>query len=129
MSWPPDPQHDYHGPRAWTRTADGRALWVYSCRVQGRHWPLGYCSVRCRHFTPMAAETHYREYLLDTARYDGYWRGVAYRCELCDRWTHHFAQLESFVLHRLCAEHLTREGLSQVLGNNALGAAAHDFRL
>ena len=89
---------------------------MYSCRAHGRLWALGYCSPRCRHATSEDAAAHYREYLLDTARYDGHWQGVAYRCELCDAWTDRFAQLESFTLHRLCPRHLTRDGLAQILG-------------
>jgi hypothetical protein len=123
MSWPrraeaAEPaEDDYHAPRRWAETPDGRGLWVYSCRLRGRLWPLGYCSARCRHHDPADAAAHYREYLLDTARYDGHWRGVAYRCELCDEWTDRFAQLESFTVHRLCPAHLNRPSLTRLLSD------------
>ena len=120
MSWPHGANDDYHAPRRWPSDGDDGERWVYSCRAQGRQWPLGYCSARCRHQTPDEAVAHYRQYLLDTARYDGHWRGVAYRCELCDTWTDRFAQLESFALHRLCPAHLNREGLARVLERTPL---------
>ncbi len=139
MSWPrqaeayhpPASEADYHAPRAWTRAVDGRWLWVFSCRAHGRLWPIGHCSARCRHWTPAEATAHYREYLLDTASYDGYWQGVAYRCELCDAWTQRFAQLASFELHRLCPAHLNRAGLQRVLDDDVWriavpGTEGHD---
>jgi hypothetical protein len=115
MSWPHGAEDDYHAARRWAETPDGLGLWAYTCRAQGQLWPIGYCSPRCRHYSPEEAEEHYRAYLLDTARYDGHWRGVAYRCELCGEWTDRFAQLDSFVVHRLCPAHLNREGLSRLL--------------
>jgi hypothetical protein len=101
---------DFHGVR---QVAPGR--WLYTCRNAGALWPIGYCSVACRHDTPEAAEWHYREYLLDSAQFGGRWAGKEYRCEVCRAWTDRFAILKSYVVHPLCRAHLNRDGLDIVV--------------
>lgn len=107
---------DYHAARELVDTLGGpTGRWFYCCHLNGRLWPIGYCTPDCRHPTREEAEEHYRQYLLGQAVYDGRWQGVEYRCEVCGQWTDRFAQLKSFVLHRLCPAHLNREGLASVL--------------
>jgi hypothetical protein len=101
---------DFHGVR---QVAPGR--WLYTCQNAGALWPIGHCSVHCRHSTREDAEWHCREYLLDTARFGGRWAGKEYRCEVCDTWTDRFAILKSYTVHSLCAAHLNRDGLDAVL--------------
>ena len=101
---------DFHGVR---EIAPG--CWLYTCRNAGALWPIGYCSVACRHATPEEAEWHYREYLLDSAQFGGRWAGKEYRCEVCRAWTDRFAVLKSYVVHPLCPAHLNRDGLDTIL--------------
>jgi len=101
---------DFHGAR---QVVPGR--WLYTCRNDEQQWPIGYCSVDCRHASPEDAEWHYREYLLDSAQFGGRWAGKEYRCAACGTWTDHFAVLKSYVAHPLCPAHLNRDGLDMVL--------------
>lgn len=89
--------------------------WAYTCSYAGRSFHIGYCSKTCFHLSPEEAEEHYRAYVLDTARFDGHWAGVEYRCELCGAWTSRFAQTDVYALFRLCPMHLNRAGLEAVL--------------
>jgi hypothetical protein len=108
---------DYHGPR---EVAPGR--WLYTCRNEGRLWPIGHCSAACAHQTAADAEAHYREYLLDSASFSGHWPGKEYRCEVCAAWTDRFVVLRCYVAYPLCHQHLNRAGLEQVLWRRPPGA-------
>ncbi|MDI6872605.1 MAG: hypothetical protein QME79_14880 [Bacillota bacterium] len=67
------------------------------------------------HATPEEARAHYKEYLLDYARYDGTIARAKYPCEVCGEYTDRFAQTYHGGLHILCDAHRNREGLAQVL--------------
>jgi hypothetical protein len=106
---------DCHGARRWAATPDGRGCGPTPAGSADSSVPSATAHRAAATAARKEAEAHYCAYLLDTAHYDGRWRGLAYRCELCGQWTDRFAQLESFVVHRLCPAHLTGEGRSRLL--------------
>jgi hypothetical protein len=101
------------------RTADGKpaGLWHFTCQNDNRIWPVGYCAQGCvGHDTPEGAQEHYRQYLLDTARYDGRMSGQQRACRVCGAWTQRFAETEAGTsLYVLCDEHCNRESLETLV--------------
>ena len=68
------------------------------------------------HPTSEEAIAHYREYLLDNARYDGRMQENEMRkCEICGTWTQGVATVGDYS-HDLCDGHRNRAGLEQVAG-------------
>lgn len=108
---------NYYQPRELLKDGKPTGLWHYTCRNDDRVWPVGYCAQDCPgHATPEEAREHYRQYLLDNARYDGYLRDEQRKCEICGAWTQRYAEGPHIFMHVLCDEHCNREGLSQVIG-------------
>jgi hypothetical protein len=70
------------------------------------------------HDTEMEACEHYRQYLLDKARYDQVSKDIQKKCDICQAWTQRAAYIPSeMVEHFLCDEHCNREGLDKVFKN------------
>jgi len=65
------------------------------------------------HPTKEAAEEHYRQYLLDTAIYEGAWAEVQHKCVVCQKWTSRYASYGPGKIScvDLCDEHCNRAGL------------------
>jgi hypothetical protein len=96
---------------------DGQAtsLYHYTVTNDGRTRPTGYCADGCPgHSTPDEAREHYRQYILDTARFDGQYR-AQFHCEVCGAWTQGFASTEQTMYH-LCDEHRNRAALESLVG-------------
>ncbi len=56
---------NYYGPREITRDDKPTGLFHYTCRNDGRIWPIGPCADGCPgHKTAEEACEHYREFLL-----------------------------------------------------------------
>jgi DnaJ-class molecular chaperone len=67
------------------------------------------------HLTKEDACNHYREYLLDRAKYAQEIEGK-HECEICGELTSRIANIPGHILsYSLCAEHCNREGLDKVL--------------
>lgn len=68
------------------------------------------------HDTPEDACNHYREYLIDNARYDYNMGDMQKKCEICGTWTQHMAAVPmASIYHTLCDEHRNREYLDKVM--------------
>lgn len=97
------------------KTPDGNpaGLWHFTCQNDSRIWPVGYCAVGCPgHDTPEGAQEHYRQYLLDTARYDGVMAQQMRPCQVCGEWTQGFATTEAGTsMYVLCDTHRNRDAL------------------
>lgn len=96
-------------------TPSGR--WHYTAQHDNAVFPVGYCAQSCPgHASPEEAREHYRRYLLDSARYDGFLAEEQRRCEACGAWTQGDAYIPLVMeRHVLCEEHRTREVLDQVM--------------
>lgn len=108
---------NYYQPRE-LKDKEGKALglWHYTCMNDGKVWPVGYCAQGCPgHADKEGAYQHQKEYLLDTARFDGAFVDAQRPCEICKAWTSKFADDSSGGKHILCDEHRNREGLAQIL--------------
>ena len=102
--------------QARQRKDDG--LWHYTCQNDHQIWPVGYCAQGCAgHQTAKEAETHFREWVLDTATFDGTLSNQQRKCEVCGIWTDRIAQagIGMTDTHVLCDEHRTRAWLATVL--------------
>jgi hypothetical protein len=87
--------------------------WHYTCRNDDRIWPVGYCSDHPAHPTRDEAYECYRQYLLDTARYDQRIVDQQLRCEVCGTFTDRLVDVGpgSVNSYMLCDEHHNREAL------------------
>lgn len=67
------------------------------------------------HDTEEDACRHYRAYMLDRARLDGYDSNTQKKCQVegCGKWTQKYALVDMDVVH-LCEEHLNRDTLEKV---------------
>lgn len=88
--------------------------WHYvSASSKGGH-PIGYCTEECQHKTAVEAFEHYRQYLLDTAHYDGRQEAMR-RCEVCKTWTQGVVTYDHvWHSHHLCSVHSNRETLERI---------------
>lgn len=89
--------------------------WHYvSASAKGAH-PVGYCTVDCTHETAAEAFEHFRQYLLDTAHYDGKQDDAMRRCEVCKTWTQGVVTYDlGWHSHHLCSIHANRETLESI---------------
>jgi len=87
--------------------------WDYTCRNDGRIWPVGYCAEhRGTHDTAEEAQECYKRYMLDTRlRFDVRLKGHKRQCEAegCEEWTQGLASLGGLDAFVLCDEHRDRE--------------------
>lgn len=100
-------------------------VWHYTCTNDHKTWPTGYCAQGCTgHATPDEAREHYRQYLLDTADFDGRLgqsstSRTERKCEAdgCDVWTDRFASVGPgrMEMHFLCDQHRNRENLDPLV--------------
>ena len=110
---------NYYQPRE-LKDKDGNpsGIWHYTCMNDGRIWPVGYCAQGCPgHDTKEGAYEHYRQYELDTSRYDGTYSGTQRKCEICGEWTQRFASVgpDHMEMHTLCDAHRNRETLDTLV--------------
>ena len=120
--------------------------WHYTCRNDDLIYPVGHCGLYidcptcedrmhnpdcelCKghgcinnpspcpgHDTSEGACEHYREYLLDNARFDQLNESSQHKCEICGDWTQKLASVPSdSIYHDLCDKHCNREGLATVM--------------
>jgi hypothetical protein len=68
------------------------------------------------HDTAEEACEHYRQYQLDTARYNGHDAESQEKCAVCQEWTQEYAVVDGWHHYRLCDKHRNREGLEKVHG-------------
>lgn len=92
-------------------------VWFYTCTNDGRTRPTGYCAQSCPgHATADEARAHYKDYMLDHARYDAKLSGMQKPCEVCKEWTQFCAKIAfEMELHPLCDRHRNREELSKLV--------------
>lgn len=68
------------------------------------------------HSTKEEAYEHYRQYLIDKAKFTGELEDTQHRCEICGEWTQKLAEIPGHIIwHYLCDLHCNRAGLSEVL--------------
>ncbi len=95
--------------------ADGNpaGLWHFTCQNDNRIWPVGYCAQDCPgHPTREEAQEHYRQYLLDNARYHVRMSNQQRPCRICSVWTQELVELElGTSRYVLCEAHQNRESL------------------
>lgn len=65
------------------------------------------------HATPEEACEHYREYVLDKARYT-HSEDTQQKCEICSEWTTGHALIDGYHMHILCDKHANKESLEKV---------------
>jgi hypothetical protein len=109
---------NYYQPSELRDANGGHAgKWHYTVTNDKVTFPAGYCADGCAgHDTPEGAREHFKEYLLDNARFDGKLSNQQRKCEICGVYTERLGQVPSMMVHHsLCDEHCNREGLAQVL--------------
>lgn len=88
--------------------------WHYTCRNDGRIWPVGNCAEGCQgHDTAEEACEHYRQYLLDRLRFldDVENAPSLHRCDApgCGAYTSGGVDVRGSLRFTLCAAHRNRE--------------------
>lgn len=105
---------------------DGKptGLWHYTITNDGHTSPDGYCQGCPGHATKEEAYEHYRQYLLDTASFEGRLvqsstSRTEHKCEAadCANWTDRMALVGPgrMEMHFLCDEHRNREHLDPLV--------------
>jgi len=97
---------------------NGRALWNTEEPWCPRCEHKGFIEVACPcpgHDTPEGACAHYKEYLLDHAKFQGpkQERWPKHKCAVagCESEATHLATVDSYRMYELCAAHANREAL------------------
>lgn len=108
---------NYYRPRQLFKDGKPTGLWHYTCYNNDEVSLVGYCAKDCPgHVSPEEAREHYKQYLLDHARYGGILYDEQHKCEICGTWTQRYADGPHIFIHFLCDKHYNREGLDQVIG-------------
>lgn len=85
----------------------------YTCRDT----PVGYCGPDCDHGSIEEACEHYKQYLLDNMLVvdDKPNAHAQYKCKICDVFTSGYVHVGNYRMFILCADHRTRENVSDLL--------------
>jgi len=82
--------------------------------------PIGYCADGCKgHDTPEEAREHYRDYILDKARFGVEMRQTL-KCRECGEDTYLAVITLPRTIVSLCGDHHTRECLRPLVGGDSL---------
>jgi hypothetical protein len=109
---------NYYQAQELAKDGKPSGIWHYTCQNDRRIWPVGYCADGCAgHATAEEAQEHYRQWQLDTAKYDGRIAHQQQRCQVCDAWTQGYASIEPGMTHMfiLCDEHRNRDELAKLV--------------
>lgn len=107
---------NYYQPREIVEDGQPTGKWKYTMfnKREGT-FAVGYCADCSGHDTKEGAYQHYKDYLLDKARFDNQQEDQMNRCQICQAFTQRLASVPNHRLFVLCEAHCNREGLSQVL--------------
>jgi hypothetical protein len=107
---------EYYTTSELQRDGKSTGLWHMTVKNSAGVFPVGYCTSCEGHATPAEAAEHYRQFKLDTARYDVFDEDRQHKCAVCGEWTQHAAELGGgwMTCYWLCDTHRTREHLEEV---------------
>lgn len=90
------------------RQLETSGRWHYTCKNDGRIWPVGYCRDHPEgHEIEAEARNCYREYLIRerTQYQDGVSATSQHKCRECQTWTTGYATVGESALYELCDDH------------------------